>query len=58
MTDRLRQAYVNATPLGRFGTPEDVAKAILFLASPLSDFITDEVIRVTGGLIMPFVKLS
>jgi 3-oxoacyl-[acyl-carrier protein] reductase len=56
VTDRLREAYVNATPLGRFGTPEDVAKVILFFASPLSDFVTDEVLRVAGGLITPFGK--
>lgn len=39
-------------PLGRFGRPDDVANAILFLASPLSDYITGEVIRVDGGMIM------
>ena len=50
------QTCLDATPLGRFGSTEDVAKAVLFLASPLSDFITDEVIRVTGGLIMPYFK--
>ena len=37
-------------PLGRVGTPEDIAGAALFLASELSSFITGEFINVTGGL--------
>ncbi len=37
-------------PLGRVGTPEDIAGAALFLASGLSSFITGEFINVTGGL--------
>lgn len=37
-------------PLGRVGTPEDIAGAALFLASELSSFITAEFINVTGGL--------
>jgi len=37
-------------PLGRVGTPEDIAGAALFLASELSSFITGEFIKVTGGL--------
>ena len=40
------------TPLGRIGTPEDVAAAISFLASPRSDFITGQVIGVSGGMII------
>ena len=40
------------TPLGRIGTPEDVAKAVAFLAGDGGDFITGEVIRVDGGFIM------
>ncbi len=39
-------------PMGHFGTPEDVAEVALFLASPASDFITGEVIRVDGGMAM------
>ena len=38
-----------ATPLGRTGTPEDIAQAVLFLASPRSGWITGEVLFVTGG---------
>ncbi len=38
------------TPLGRVGTPEDIAKAVLFLASPAASFITGQTIWVDGGL--------
>jgi len=40
------------TPLGRLETPEDVAKAVLFLCSDLSGFITGESLNVTGGVRM------
>ncbi len=36
-------------PLGRPGTPEEAARVILFLASPLSDYVSGQVIKVTGG---------
>ena len=38
-------------PLGRVGTPQEVADAILFLASPLSGFVTGTELRVDGGLL-------
>lgn len=44
-----RQAAVSRTPLGREGTPEDVAGAVVFLASPAAGFITGEAIEVNGG---------
>jgi len=44
--------YVTLTPLGRLEEPEDVAKAVLFLASDLSGFITGEALNVTGGVRM------
>jgi 3-oxoacyl-[acyl-carrier protein] reductase len=40
-------------PLGRLGTPEDVARAALFLASPDSGWITGIVVDVAGGAVMP-----
>jgi len=43
---------LGAIPMKRFGTPEEVANAALFLASPWSDYITGTVIRVDGGLAM------
>lgn len=42
-------AILSRTPLGRWGTPRDVAGAALFLASPLSSFITGAVLAVDGG---------
>ncbi len=47
-----RKAVAARTPLGRNGTAEDVAKAILFLASDAASFITGEYIAVNGGLYM------
>ncbi len=45
-------ALKDAIPMKRFGTPEDVAKLALFLASAESDYITGEVIRIDGGMAM------
>ena len=42
----------NATPLGRIGTPEDVANAVYFLAEKGSEFITGEVLNVNGGFVI------
>jgi 3-oxoacyl-[acyl-carrier protein] reductase len=43
------RSVIDATPLKRLGTPEDVANAILFLASSQADFITGQVLVVDGG---------
>jgi 3-oxoacyl-[acyl-carrier protein] reductase len=40
----------SATPLGRLGTPEEAAGAVLFFCSPLSDYVTGEVLICSGGL--------
>ena len=45
-----RQALCGETPLGRMGTPDEVAAAILFLASDAASFITGQIIGVDGGL--------
>lgn len=47
--EEVQRLYVADTPLGRLETPEDVAKAVGFLASPAADFITGVSLSVTGG---------
>jgi NAD(P)-dependent dehydrogenase (short-subunit alcohol dehydrogenase family) len=46
------EQLVRAFPLGRLGTPADVANAVLFLLSPLSAWITGQTLSVNGGHIM------
>ncbi len=48
--DEARQGFLGRVPLGRLGSPDDVANLALFLASPMSDYITGQVICVDGGL--------
>lgn len=48
-TQEGRAATVGRTPLGREGTPADVASAVLFLASEQSSFLTGEILEVNGG---------
>jgi 3-oxoacyl-[acyl-carrier protein] reductase len=48
----VREAFLEATPLHRFGQPEDVAGAALFLASGQSSFVNGHVLLVNGGLFM------
>ena len=48
----LHEQWRRAYPLGRFGQPEEVGKAVLFLASDVANFIMCEVLRVDGGLAM------
>ena len=45
-----REAMIAATPLGRMGTADEVAKVVLFLASDLSSFVTGTHIDINGGL--------
>jgi NAD(P)-dependent dehydrogenase (short-subunit alcohol dehydrogenase family) len=48
----VQQAWVDDTPLGRLETPEDVARAVAFLAGPDAGFITGEALAVNGGAFM------
>ena len=52
LAEAAREAMLNAVPLGRPATPEDVAHAVLFLASPAARYITGHVLHVDGGLAM------
>jgi NAD(P)-dependent dehydrogenase (short-subunit alcohol dehydrogenase family) len=47
-----RRAAQDSAPMKRLGTPEDVAAAAMFLASPAASFITGETILVGGGVVM------
>jgi 3-oxoacyl-[acyl-carrier protein] reductase len=47
-----RRSVADSTPLGRWGRPEDVAGAALYLASPEAAFITGQAINVNGGVVM------
>ena len=47
-----RKAFADAIPLKRAGQPEDVANVVYFLCSPMSDYVTGQVINVCGGFLM------
>lgn len=49
-TDEGIKGAINATPLKRGGTPDDVANAVLYFATELGSFITGEIIEINGGL--------
>ncbi len=53
LPDEQRTRLRSEIPLGRFGSPEDVASVIAFLASPEAGYITGETIHVNGGMYMP-----
>lgn len=50
LKDDIREQYKNQVPLARFGTPEEVSHAVLFLASDEAAYITGTTLEVTGGL--------
>jgi 3-oxoacyl-[acyl-carrier protein] reductase len=52
LPEKVKENYLNNIPLGRFGTPEDVANVIGFLASSDSNYVTGQVIHIDGGLVM------
>ena len=56
MTDKIpaeiKQKMLEQIPLSRLGQPEDIAQAVLFLASGSADYITGQVINVNGGMLM------
>ncbi len=52
LSDKAKEAALTGIPLGRMGTPEDVAAAVLFLVSDQSSYITGQVLHVDGGMVM------
>lgn len=52
LSEEQRAEIIRTTPMGRMGTPEEVAWAVAFLASERSGFITGQVLTVDGGLVM------
>lgn len=52
LSDKAKEMMISQIPLGRVGTPEDVAAAVVFLASDEAAYITGQVIHVNGGMYM------
>ncbi|HEY3412071.1 MAG TPA: SDR family oxidoreductase, partial [Armatimonadota bacterium] len=52
LPEALQAQITERTPLGRFGTPEEIADAVAFLASDEAGYITGQVLAVDGGLVM------
>jgi 3-oxoacyl-[acyl-carrier protein] reductase len=52
LPEKVREGLMGNIPLGRVGTPEEIAEAVLFLSSNASNYITGQVINVNGGLYM------
>ena len=49
---RARAAMASMIPLERLGKPEDIANAVLYLASELASYVTGQVLVVDGGMVM------
>jgi 3-oxoacyl-[acyl-carrier protein] reductase len=52
LTEEQTKGLLVNVPLGRFGQPEDVAQAVLFLASPMAAYVTGTTLHVNGGMLM------
>jgi 3-oxoacyl-[acyl-carrier protein] reductase len=52
LSDDFKQNAVKLIPLGRLGTPDDVAHSVVFLASENASYITGHVLNVNGGMLM------
>ena len=52
LTDQQKEMLLKNVPMNRMGKPEDIAKVVGFLCSPLADYMTGQVINVDGGMVM------
>ena len=52
LNDKVRESIIGNVPLGRFGSPDDIAHAAVFLAMEPSGYITGQVLTVDGGMVM------
>jgi 3-oxoacyl-[acyl-carrier protein] reductase len=52
LSDDFKQNALKLIPLGRVGTPDDVAHSVVFLASENASYITGHVLNVNGGMLM------
>ncbi|MBU0630071.1 MAG: 3-oxoacyl-[acyl-carrier-protein] reductase [Candidatus Margulisbacteria bacterium] len=52
LTDEVKQKMMSQIPMGKLGSPDDIANAAVFLASPEADYITGQVLAVNGGMYM------
>jgi 3-oxoacyl-[acyl-carrier protein] reductase len=53
LPEAAREKMLGEIPLGRMGTAEDIAEAVLFLVSPAAAYVTGETLHVNGGMYMP-----
>jgi len=52
LSEEVSQKLLSQIPMNLYGTPDDVANAVLFLVSDLAKYITGQVVNVDGGMVM------
>ena len=52
LPDKIKEQMLSSIPLKKFGEPDEVAKAVLFLVSDMSSYITGQVLNIDGGMVM------
>jgi len=52
LPEKVKEEYIKLIPMKKYGTPEDVAKGVLFFVSDLAEYITGQVLVIDGGMVM------